>query len=214
MRSLVLLSGGMDSAVCLYRAAADCGAERVEAIFFDWGQRSLAEELAAARSLCKDAGVAEPFLIELDFPCGGALTEPGVDIPTGRTPLEIAASGTADTFVPGRNLVMLTHAFGVAASRGDGRIYFGPNADDAAGYPDCRLECLLVLADACRLGTETGVELALPLIEMSKQQVVDAGDELGVPWEKTFSCYAPVDGRHCGTCDSCVLRLSALNRRG
>ena len=213
MRSLVLLSGGMDSAVCLYRAVAECGAQEVEAVFFDWGQRSLSPELSAARALCRDAGVAEPVLIELDFPCGGALTEPGARLPTGRTPSEIAASGTAETFFPGRNLVMLAHAFGMAASRGAGRIYFGPNADDATGYPDCRRECLVPLADACRLGTETNIELALPLIEMSKQQVVEAGDALGVPWDKTFSCYAPVDGRHCGTCDSCVLRDSAINGR-
>jgi len=213
MRSLVLLSGGMDSAVCLYRALAECGAREVEVVFFDWGQRSLSLELAAARALCRHAGVDEPVLIEIVFPWGGALTEPGARLPSGRTPSEIADSGTADTFFPGRNLVMLAHAFGLAASRGAGRIYFGPNADDAAGYPDCRRECLDPLADACRLGTETEVELALPLIELSKRQVVEAGDDLGVPWEKTFSCYAPVDGRHCGTCDSCVLRDSAISRR-
>jgi 7-cyano-7-deazaguanine synthase len=210
MRSLVLLSGGMDSAVCLYQAAADPTAGSVEAVFFDWRQRSLAEELAASRALCEAVGVAEPAVIRLDFPYSGPLTEPGAELPGGRTPADISAAGVADTFFPGRNLVMLAHAFGMAAAGGARRIYFGPNADDAAGYPDCRADCLMQLAAACRLGTDTEVELAVPLIERSKEQVVQAGDDLGVPWEKTFSCYAPVDGRPCGICDSCVLRMSAI----
>jgi len=214
MRSLVLLSGGMDSAVCLYQAVADSAAGSVEAVFFDWRQRPLAEELAAARSLCEAAGVAEPVIISLDFPYCGPLTEPGAALPGGRTPADIAASGVADTFFPGRNLVMLAHAFGMSAARGARRIYFGPNADDASGYPDCRADCLTQLAVACRLGTDTDIELAVPLIEMSKEQVVEAGDALGVPWEKTFSCYAPVAGRPCGTCDSCALRMSAIKETG
>ena len=213
MRALVLLSGGMDSAVCLYRAVSDCGADEVEAVFFDGGQRALTQEIDAARSLCRAAGVAEPVPVELDFPYGGVLTEPGAGMAAGRTPREIAAAGVADTFFPGRNLVMLAHAFGIAAARKFDRIYFGPNADDAAGYPDCRRECLLEMERACRLGTDTEVELAVPLIGMSKDHVVEAGDRLGVPWEMTFSCYAPVDGAPCGTCDSCILRTDAVRRR-
>ena len=214
MRSLVLLSGGMDSAVCLYAAVAECGAGDVEAVFFDWRQRSLDEELSAARAICEAAGAAAPVVVVLDFPYSGPLTEPGAELPAGRTPAGISASGVAETFFPGRNLVMLAHAFGMAASSGAERIYFGPNADDASGYPDCRGECLSGFAAACRAGTDTHVELAVPLIEMSKEEVVAAGDALGVPWEKTFSCYAPVGGKPCGECDSCVLRQSAIDGRG
>ena len=212
-RSLVLLSGGMDSAVFLYRAVADRGAGSVDAVFFDWGQRSAPQERAAALALCRAAGVAAPTEITLEFPYDGLLTDADAVVPQDRAHGQIAGGGVAATFFPGRNLVMLAFAFGLAASQGLDRIYFGPNAEDAAGYPDCRRECLTELASACRKGTDSAVELVLPVIGMSKEQVVEAGDALGVPWEETFSCYAPEGGRRCGRCDSCVLRESALGRR-
>lgn len=200
----------MDSAVCLYRAVADCGAAAVEAVFFDWGQRSAFEERAAAIALCDAAGAGAPTEITLEFPYAGVLTDPRAAVPSDRAPAEIARAGVAETFFPARNLVMLAFAFGLAASRGLERIYFGPNADDAAGYPDCREECLKELASACRSGTASAIELVLPVIRMSKAQIVKAGEALGVPWESTFSCYAPEGGKPCGRCDSCVLRSIAL----
>ena len=207
--ALVLLSGGMDSAVCLYQAAADLGGASVSAVFFDWGQRSLPEERRAARSLCAAAGVARPVSVELDFPYEGPLTSALSEMPLDRSPSGIKA-GVASTFFPGRNLVMLSYAFGIAASMDIGSIYFGPNADDAAGFPDCREECLRALEVACRLGVDKDIDLVLPVIGMSKLQIVEAGETLGVPWELTFSCYAPVEGGACGRCDACVLREDAF----
>ena len=208
--ALVLTSGGMDSAVCLYIAVAGHGPGGVEALFFDWGQKAGAEELEAARAQCREAGLDHPVSIRLDFPYSGPLTDSFDPVPTGRTPSEIGSGGVARTFFPGRNIVMLAYAYGLAAARGMRTIYFGPNADDAAGYPDCRAGFVKSFEAACRAGTESGISLAVPLIDMSKADIVREGNRLRVPWDLTFSCYSPVDGRHCGRCDSCVLRSRAL----
>jgi 7-cyano-7-deazaguanine synthase len=210
--ALVLLSGGMDSAVCLYRAAADVGAHQVTTVFFDWKQRTLAEERLAAVRLCEAAGVRAPVAVKLDFPYGGILTEAQAEVPRDRTPEEIEAAGVALTFFPGRNPVMLAYAFGIATSLGLDTVYFGPNAQDAAGYPDCREEFLRAMESACRMGVDRRISLTVPLIAMSKADIVRDGDSLGVPWELTFSCYSPSDGRECGRCDACVLKREALSR--
>lgn len=210
-RALVLLSGGMDSAVCLYEAVGEHGADSVEALFFDWGQVSVDEERAAARALCARAGVGPPLELVVGFPYLGPLTGSGEEVPMGRTAEQMEDGGVAPTFFPGRNIVMLAFAYGYASRAGIGHIYFGPNAQDEAGYPDCRKEFLGPMAAACRAGVDDDIELRVPLIEMSKHQVVKRGEELGVPWEVTFSCYSPSGGSHCGTCDACVLRSEAMD---
>ncbi|MFH1149909.1 MAG: 7-cyano-7-deazaguanine synthase [Actinomycetota bacterium] len=212
--ALVLLSGGMDSAVCLYRAVADHAPTRVKSVFFDWSQRALARELSAARALCAATGVAEPHIVEVRFPYGGGLTEPGAPLARGRSTDEIGAGGTADTFFPGRNLVFLSYAFGMAAVSGHTDVYLGAGADDTAGYPDCRGDFLASMEHAARLGLDCArLSLVLPLIDLDKEGIVSLGDSLGVPWDLSFSCYAPENGEHCGVCDSCVLRESVLGGR-
>ncbi|MHB8896558.1 MAG: 7-cyano-7-deazaguanine synthase [Candidatus Geothermincolia bacterium] len=211
--ALVLLSGGMDSAACLFDAVARHGRESVVAVFFDWGQRTVGEERIASERLCEAAGLAPPVEIALNFPYSGLLTDPEAAVPLGRTPESIELEGVAPTFFPGRNLVMLSYAFGLAAQTGMGEIYFGANAQDEAGYPDCRGEFLERFAGAARAATESGIILVTPLIQMTKEQIVSMGDLLGVPWDDTFSCYAPLDGKPCGSCDACVLRTEALSRQ-
>jgi 7-cyano-7-deazaguanine synthase len=212
--ALVLLSGGMDSAVCLYMAVADHGAGEVQALFFDWGQIALPEERRAAQSLCEAAGAGSPTIIRLDFPYRGALTTPGQAVPTGRSTQEIGEGGITPAFFPGRNLVMLAHAFGLAAADGIGIVYFGANAADHQGFPDCREPFLEAVEGAFRLGVDRPVVLALPVIGMSKPGIVRAGDSLGVPWDLTFSCYTPAEGKACGGCDACALREEAFGRDG
>lgn len=217
MRSgaLVLLSGGIDSAVCLFMAALDVGGERVTALTFDWGQRCRAEERAASLALANAAGVGRHRILEVRFPYDGILTMEGRDVPLDRTPGEIGEGGTAPTYFPGRNLVLLAYAFGIAFDEGAASVYFGPNALDAAGYPDCRPEFVRAMELASSLALdEPGIRLEAPLLGMSKAQVVQAGEGLGVPWEITFSCYAPVAGLPCGRCDSCILRADAFRQAG
>ena len=209
-KALILLSGGMDSAVCLYEAAAAHGRKAVCALFFDWGQRTIVEERAACAGLCLAAGIDPPVEVRLDFPYTGLLTDTDTAVPSGRTPEEIKREGVAPTFFPGRNMVMLSYAFGMAAHQSIGHVYFGPNAEDEAGYPDCRREFVIRFAEAGRAGTDSEIQLASPLLEMSKEEIVKRGDALGVPWDLTFSCYSPIDGAHCGSCDACMLRKRAF----
>jgi 7-cyano-7-deazaguanine synthase len=209
--AVVLLSGGVDSAVCLFKAVGDSGPGEVVALTFDWGQRSLDEEAESSRSLCEAAGVRPPLIVRIQFPYGGLLTEEGVEIPGDRTALEITGGGVAPTFFPARNLVMLAHAFGLAASEGVHSIYFGASASDESGYPDCRPAFVSAMETAGNLALGGHrVSIATPLIGMSKAAVIALGEELGVPWRLTFSCYTPVGGRPCGRCDSCVLRRAAF----
>lgn len=212
--ALVLLSGGMDSAVCLYEALESHGTDAVACLFFDWGQLAAEQERRCCLALCRNAGVAPQIEVELHFPYRGPLTDASREMPGGRTPSEIEGGEVAPTFFPGRNLVMLASAFGIAADRGIARVYFGAIAQDDSGHPDCRAGFLRAMEEACSAGVGRGIDLVTPLLEMSKTQVARRGDELGVPWELTFSCYAPRGGEPCGTCDSCVLREGALRRGG
>ena len=213
--ALVLLSGGVDSAVCLYLAVRELGPANVTALTFDWGQRAALEELKAAAELAESAGAAAMVMTRISFPYGGLLTDDGAPVPLDRTEREIEEGGLAPTFFPGRNLVMLSYAFGLAGSLEADAVYFGPNSSDAAGYPDCRPDFVEAMQAAGNIALGSpGIRLVAPLIEMSKVQIVTLGEELGVPWGLTFSCYAPVEGAPCGRCDSCLGRRAAFEASG
>jgi len=212
---IVLLSGGVDSAVCLYIAVKELRPGNVTALFFHWGQRSAREELSAARALCEAAGVSRFVVSGIMFPYEGILTEESASVPLDRTESEINESGIAPTFFPGRNLVFLAFAFGLAGARGASTVYFGPSALDDAGYPDCRPVFVRSAEAAGRLALDSPeITVVAPLLEMTKAQVVSIGQSLGVPWDLTFSCYAPRDGTPCGRCDSCVTRRAAFESAG
>lgn len=211
-RAIVLLSGGIDSAVCLFMAARDLGPGNVTAVTFDWGQRCWAEERAASESLVRAADVTSHRLLEIRFPYQGILTRADEGVPLDRTPYEIGEGGTAPTYFPGRNLVLLAYAFGIALDEGAAGIYFGANALDETGYPDCRADFVEAMELSSNLALDNpGIRLETPLLSMSKTEIIRAGDALSVPWDETFSCYAPVDGKPCGRCDSCILRAQAFS---
>jgi 7-cyano-7-deazaguanine synthase len=212
---IVLLSGGVDSAVCMYVAVKELRPENVTALFFNWGQRSAREELRAARALCEAAGVSRFIVSGIMFPYGGILTEESAHLPLDRTESEIEEAGIAPTFFPGRNLVFLAFAFGLAGASGASNVYFGPSALDDAGYPDCRAGFIRSAQAAGRLALDSPeITIVTPLLEMTKAQVVSMGQSLGVPWDLTFSCYAPAEGAPCGRCDSCVTRQAAFESAG
>lgn len=214
--AIVLLSGGIDSAVCLFEAVRSNGGAEVTALTFDWGQLAFEEERRAAGALADAAGTAQPRFLSVRFPYHGALTDGTMGIPLDRTVGQIEAErGAAPTFFPARNLVMIAYAYGEAYTSGADEIYFGSDASDLAGYPDCRPDFLAAVESAGNLALGgTQIELVTPLIRKSKPEIVTMGEGLGVPWELTFSCYAPVDGRPCGRCDSCVLRRDAFTQSG
>jgi len=212
--SVVLLSGGMDSATCL--ALACRNAPPVHALTFSYGQRH-ARELRSARALARRYGVVAHRIVRL--PLGGlvrsSLTERAAPLP--RRP---AARGTIpSTYVPARNTVLLALALGYAESHGLDRIYFGANAVDYSGYPDCRpvfVRAFNALARrAVRSPREGGrtIRVLAPLLSRSKAEIVRLGARLGVPWELTWSCYAG-GAAPCGRCDACRLRARGFRAAG
>lgn len=206
-RAVVLLSGGLDSAVTLAIAQRD-GCECV-ALSFDYGQRHRAELQAASR-LANHFNLIRHVVLPLDLrTIGGSALTADIDVPKDRVdnPDEIPI-----TYVPARNLVFLSIASGLAETCGAEAIYLGVNAIDYSGYPDCRPDFINAFARCAALATKVGVEggsleIRTPLIAMTKADIVRTGAELGVDFALTHSCYDPSsDGGACGHCDSCVLR--------
>ena len=215
MKSVVLLSGGLDSATCLALARAD-GTEP-HALSVMYGQRHL-EEIEASKRVAQALGAVEHKFVrvELDAIGGSALTD-DIAVPKDRDESEMA--DIPSTYVPARNTVLLALALGYAEVVGAEAIYAGVNAVDYSGYPDCRPEFIEAFQDLARLATKAGVEgrpieIRTPLIHLTKPEIIQKGLALGVDYGITHSCYDPVDGRACGRCDACLIRKKAFESLG
>lgn len=213
-RGVVLLSGGLDSAVTLF-FAVDKGYD-CRCVTFDYGQRNKAEITGALR-LAKASG-AGIEVVKLSLPWkGSSLLDGRLGMPAGRTPAEIRMSGVPSTYVPARNTIFLSMAASYAEATGARRIFIGAHSDDSSGYPDCRKDYLDAFNKAIKLGTRMGREgrlaLDFPMIEKNKADIIRMGIRLGVPFEFTRSCYK--SGRMpCMECDSCVLRAKGFREAG
>jgi 7-cyano-7-deazaguanine synthase len=205
-KAIILLSGGLDSATVL-AIAREQGRE-CHAITFIYGQRHEIE-LAAAKRVATAIGLAEHVVYPLDLRVFGAsaLTA-DIEVPKD----SVGAEGIPITYVPARNTIFLALALGYAEAREAQEIWFGVNAVDYSGYPDCRPEFIDAFQQVILRGTRSGVELGephlvAPLARMSKADIVRAGVKLGVDYALTHSCYDPdPTGHACGHCDSCLLR--------
>ena len=214
-RAVVLVSGGLDSSTTL--AIAKSEGFECFALSFDYGQRSVSE-LAAAERVADSIGVVEHKIIQLGLGeiGGSALTEDCIDVPTqGVQPDAIPV-----TYVPARNTVFLSLALGWAEVLGAQDIFIGVNAVDYSGYPDCRAEFIEQFEKLANVATKAGVEgqkwhIHTPLIELSKADIIRRGNELGVNFANTVSCYdADSNGHACGVCDSCRLRAEGFASAG
>ena len=209
-RAVVLVSGGLDSATAL--AVARHEGFLPYALSFRYGQRHVVE-LAAAREVCRRAGVAEHAVVAIDlrFFGGSALTS---DLPVPKHDrVEDLAPDIPSTYVPARNTIFLSYALAWAEVLGAWDIFLGVNALDYSGYPDCRPEYIHAFETMANLATKAGVEGTLrltihtPLIEMTKAQIILEGVRLGLDYANTLSCYDPDPiGLACGSCDSCLIR--------
>jgi 7-cyano-7-deazaguanine synthase len=206
----------MDSATALAMTLED-GFD-VEALTFDYGQRHR-KEIEAAKRIAKHFRVTDHRIASLDLTSigGSALTDRRKEVPTGRS-LDEIGHGIPATYVPARNTILLSYALGLAEASGAAAIVIAANSIDYSGYVDCRPEFYAAFREVARLGTKRGVEgdvieIRTPLIHMSKADIVRMGQELGVPWALTWSCY---NGRPkaCGVCDSCQLRLKGFREAG
>jgi len=208
-KAIVLVSGGLDSATCLAIAQAEGYA--CYALSFDYGQRSVSE-LAAAARLAEAAGVVAHKTLPIDMGAigGSALTDRSIAVPEQET------QGIPITYVPARNTVFLSYALAWAEVVSAEAIFIGVNALDYSGYPDCRPEYINAFQSLIDLATKAGVEgksiaLRTPLIDLTKAEIIDVGLRLGVDYAATVSCYqADEDGRACGRCDSCRLRIKGF----
>ena len=209
MKSLVVHSGGMDSTVLLYQLLQ--AGDEVKALSINYGQRH-SRELEAARALCAELGV-EHRVADLsglsDLLAGSALTSSEIDVPEGH----YAEDNMKATVVPNRNMILLSVAAGWAISSKYDRIAYAAHSGDHAIYPDCRNEFAEALDGAIRLADWHEVSLYRPFVDMTKADIVAVGAKLGVPFEKTWSCYKGQD-LHCGRCGTCVERREAFYLAG
>jgi 7-cyano-7-deazaguanine synthase len=210
-KAVVLLSGGLDSTTVL-AVAKDQGFEPY-AISFRYGQRH-AVELEAARRVAKAAGVERHVVCDIDLRVfGGSALTADVDVPKHESAEELSDDEIPITYVPARNTVFLSFALACAEVVGSTDIFIGVNALDYSGYPDCRPEYIAAYEQMANLATRAGVEgnalkIHTPLINLTKAETVELGTKLGVDYSLTLSCYDPdTEGRSCGHCDSCLLRL-------
>jgi len=212
-RTVVLLSGGIDSTTTLAIAIAE-GYEAY-ALSFDYGQRHQIET-QAARRVADSLGAKEHCVAKIDLRIfgGSALTD-DLDVPKQRSQSEIA-HGIPLTYVPARNTIFLAYALAWSEVIPANDIFLGVNAIDYSGYPDCRPEFIEAFENLANLGTKAGVEgrrfqIHTPLIKFSKADIIRKAIELGVDLSLTHSCYDPSpEGLACGECDSCLLRLKGF----
>src|SRR5579872_3507612 len=209
-RSIVLLSGGMDSSVCAALATRDYDAA---ALHISYGQRTEQRERESFERICDRLGIENRMVVRNEAFAligGSALTDENIAVPESH---EIGAEIPV-TYVPFRNAHFLSIAVSWAEVLGASRIYIGAVEQDSSGYPDCRPAYYDAFNQVIRAGTKEGrIEVVTPLIAMRKAEIVRLGLELGAPFDLTWSCYSRED-RACGVCDSCVLRLRAFAAAG
>ena len=218
-KAVVLLSGGLDSSTCLAIARSE-GFEPY-ALSFRYGQRH-EQELDSARRIADSLGVAQHVIATIDLRQfgGSALTDTSVEVPKERPADEMGDEGIPVTYVPARNTVFLSFGLAWAEVLKANDIYIGVNAIDYSGYPDCRPEYIEAYEKMANLATKVGVEGArlkihTPLISISKADIIKRGLELGVDYAITTTCYDPsADGKACGRCDACILRLRGFEANG
>lgn len=213
-RAVVLASGGLDSTVTA-ALAREAGHELLW-LTVDYGQRH-AIEVERARQVAAAMGAAKHTVLMLNLRAlaGSALTG-DLPVPKDRHSAE-RSRGIPVTYVPGRNLVLLSLAAAHAEAEGASLIYFGANVLDYSGYPDCRPEFIRAFEAAVNAGTKAAAEGATlrvraPLLEMTKADIIRTGIRLGAPLHLTHSCYDPVGDLACGRCDSCLIRREGFSR--
>jgi len=212
-KAVVLLSGGLDSATTLAIARAE--GRECYCLTIDYGQRHRAELAAAARvSRALGAASHKGLTIDLAAIGGSALTDRSIAVP------EVPTQGIPVTYVPARNTILLSLALAWAEVLGAQDIFFGANAVDYSGYPDCRPEYMRAFETLANLATQAAVEgrkltLHTPIIHLAKAEIVRRGTALGVDYGLTVSCYQPTeDGLACGRCDACRLRRAGFEAAG
>ncbi|MCH7556137.1 MAG: 7-cyano-7-deazaguanine synthase QueC [Planctomycetes bacterium] len=218
-KAVILLSGGLDSATTL--AIARSQGFECCALTFRYGQRHK-REIEAAKKIANSLGAVEHRIIDIDLAQfgGSALTDSTIEVPKDRADLD-NHNQIPPTYVPARNTIFLSYALAWAEVLRAFDIFIGVNATDYSGYPDCRGEFIAAFEKTANLATAAAVQrkgryhIHTPIINMTKAEIILTGTELGVDYSLTHSCYDPdQQGRSCGRCDSCKLRLKGFAEAG
>lgn len=218
-KAVVLVSGGLDSATTL--AIARREGYVCHALTFLYGQRHRLET-EAAKKVCDSLGAVDQRVVRIDLTVfgGSALTDPRIEVPKDRGSIG-EGQGIPVTYVPARNTIFLSYGLAWAEVLGAFDLFIGVNSTDYSGYPDCRPEFVAAYEAMANLATAAAVEgkgryrIHTPIIQMTKAEIILMGTRLGVDYSLTHSCYDPdADGRSCGRCDSCRLRLKGFAEAG
>lgn len=217
-RAVVLLSGGLDSATTLALARGE--GFTAYALSVDYGQRHR-RELECAHQVARSLGAERHTIVKVDLrTLGGSALTGDLEVPKDR-PYEEMGQGIPVTYVPARNTVLLSLALGYAETLEAFDLFIGANAIDYSGYPDCRPAFLEAFERLANLATKAAGEgkgtfrVHAPLLRMTKADIIRTGIRLGVDYGLTLSCYDPdPQGRACGRCDSCRLRLKGFQKAG
>lgn len=213
-KAVVLLSGGLDSSVVIHLAKSK-GFETY-ALSFDYGQKHN-KEIECAKATVKKVGAKEHNIVTLQLNLwgGSSLTDSKMDVEDG----DVTRTDIPDTYVPARNMVFLSVAASYAEAIGAQDIFIGVSEVDYSGYIDCREEFIRSMENTINMGTVMAVEegkkinIHTPFINKTKAEEIQLGENLGVDWSHTWSCYRGTE-KPCGTCDSCLLRAKAFANAG
>ncbi|HEY7318393.1 MAG TPA: 7-cyano-7-deazaguanine synthase QueC [Candidatus Binatia bacterium] len=216
--AVILLSGGLDSATAA--AIAKEQGFQLHALSFRYGQRH-EREIEAAKKVAASLKATTHRIVDFSLrSIGGSALTDEITVPKGRSIREMSV-GIPVTYVPARNTIFLAFALALAERIEAGDIFFGANQIDYSGYPDCREEYIRAFETMANLATKAGVEgknrvrIHVPLITMTKAQIIRKGAQLGIDYSLTWSCYDPTpDEKACGLCDSCQLRLNGFKEIG
>jgi len=216
-KGVVLLSGGLDSTTVL--AIAKSLGYACSCLSFRYGQRQ-SIELERASHIARTFSVEQHLILQLDLgKIGGSALTSDLSVPKDRD-LNLHTDEIPITYVPARNMIFLAHAVAWAEVLGASDLFIGVNAVDYSGYPDCRPEFLEAFTRMANLGTRAGVTgqggftIHAPLLYLSKREIIEKGVALGIDYSLTHSCYDPKEGKACGRCDSCLLRLRGFADAG
>ena len=216
--AIILLSGGLDSTTCAAIAKQD--GYDLHGLTINYGQKHN-YELKTAKLVSQDFKFNSHTVIDIDLASfgGSSLVSEEIKVPKNRN-LEME-NDIPSTYVPARNTVFLSIALAKAETINAFDIFIGVNAIDYSGYPDCRPEFILQFEKMMNVATKDAVQsvgqykIHTPLIKLTKAEIIKKGQQLGVDYQITSSCYSPNEyGQPCGQCDACKLRIKGFYDAG
>ena len=216
--AIILLSGGLDSTTCAAIAKED--GYDLHGLTINYGQKHN-YELKAAKLVAQNFKFNSHAVIDIDLASfgGSSLVSKEIEVPKNRN-LGIK-DDIPSTYVPARNTVFLSIALAKAETINAFDIFIGVNAIDYSGYPDCRPEFILQFEKMMNVATKDAVQnigeykIHTPLIKLTKAEIIKKGQQLGIDYQITSSCYSPNKyGQPCGQCDACKLRIKGFDDAG